>query len=118
MQPNDDNVSEENVEVPQAEFTPGAQPPMQPEEPAVKDEFSPTETTPPSVDGFSEPPVSTPPAEPVESTRPTPPTEPVSFQPPVTETGPNPEPLQTSPAPAEVEPPKPAGFFGKLFGKK
>jgi hypothetical protein len=105
MQPNDENLPVENQEVPEPGFTPGAQPPVQPE-PVV-----------PSVDGFSqpsEPAVDTTPAEPAP---PIPPTEPTTFQPPVTETGPNPEPFQPAPAPAP-EPAKPVGFFGKLFGKK
>ena len=116
MQPNDENLPEENVEVPQPEMTPGAQPPVQ-SEPAPTTEFPPAEPAAPSIDGFSQPPVSTPPAEP---TSPTPPTESVTFQPPVTETGTNPEPFQPAPVVAP-EPPKPEGFFGKIksmFGKK
>lgn len=105
MQPNDENLPVENEEVTQPVMTPGAQPPV----PPTPNMDVPPAT--PSVDGFSQPPVSTPPA-PV-----TPPTEPVSFQPPVTENGPNPEPFQATPAPAP-EPKKPAGFFGRLFGKK
>jgi hypothetical protein len=103
MQPNDENLPENNIESPQSEsgFTPGAQPFVQP---------GPTTQVPPvvpSVDGFSPAPA------------PTPPSEPTSFQPPVTaEVGTNPEPFQTPAAPALVEPPKHVGFFGRLFGKK
>jgi hypothetical protein len=112
MQPNDENLTVENEEAAQPEFTPGAQPPVQPMPNA---DVSPAT---PSVDGFSQPTDSTPPADPVEPTSLTPPTEPVSFQPPVTESGTNPEPFQTPAAPAPVEPPKHVGFFGRLFGKK
>ena len=106
MQPNDENPSENNLETPQPEMTPGAQPPM-PSEPVMEPETPPEA---PVVDSYSQPPVSTPPTPPI------PPSEPVSFQPPATETGVNPQ-----PAPVVVEPPKPAGFFGKIksmFSKK
>ncbi len=126
MQPNDDNLSEDNLGQPQSapgtepvgmppsEPQPSAEPPLNPvgDEPqpmASAPETSPTTDMSPSpapdVDVIGQP------VPPVVS----PPEQPVSFQP--AADGEQPQPIQSVP----VEPPKPEGFFGKIksmFSKK
>ncbi len=110
MQPNNEDVPENNM---------GATPPPVtpiPEPPTSQDSMA-TEPAAPMVDGFSQPQSDPQPAEPAVSTEPIPPQPVATFQPPVADE--QPQPIQTAPAAAEQ--PKPSGFFGKLmsmFGKK
>ena len=103
MQPNDENLPENNMPEPQ---------------PAVDPTLTPEQSQPP-VEQPADDPMVTPAPQAMDVTTPPPaqepPQQPVAFQPPME--GEQPQPIQSVP----VEPPKPTGFFGKIksmFSKK